>query len=191
MSDRKNLIRELESFTPFNEQEEKDRLFLLDALKIDDMFYRTNKAMHMTSSCWILDETHRNVLLCYHKIYRSWTWLGGHADGEEDLLSVALREAKEESSIHQVKPLLETPFSVEVLTVDGHEKRGEYVSSHLHLNVTYLLEANSHDLLSIKEDENLGVGWFPLDEVCQASTETWFIERVYPKLISKVKKLFF
>ena len=66
MSDRKDLIRELESFTPFNEQEEKDRLFLLDALKIDDIFYRTNKAMNMTSSCWILDETHRNVLLCYH-----------------------------------------------------------------------------------------------------------------------------
>ena len=45
-------------------------------------------------------------------------------------------------------------FSLEVLTVDGHVKRGKYVSSHLHYNVTYLMEANDQDELKIKEDEN-------------------------------------
>lgn len=44
--------------------------------------------------------------------------------------------------------LSERPFSVEVLPVDGHEKRGRYVSSHLHLNVTYLLQAEESDKLT-------------------------------------------
>ena len=79
-------------------------------------------------------------LMAYHNIYDSWAWTGGHADGEADFLKVAIREAMEETGITRVTPVTEDIFSLEVLTVDGHEKKGAYVSSHLHLNVTYLLE---------------------------------------------------
>ena len=66
--------------------------------------------------------------------------------------------------------------------MDGHEKHGEYVSSHLHLNVTYLLEADETEPLSVCEQENSGVKWFSTDEALTASTEPWFVERIYRKL---------
>ncbi len=69
------------------------------------------------------------VLMAYHNIYHSWAWTGGHADGEKDLLSVAMREAREETGIKTVTPVMDQIFSLEVLTVDGHEKKGLYVPS--------------------------------------------------------------
>ena len=81
--------------------------------------------------------------MVYHNIYDSWSWLGGTWRMERrDLLAVALREVKEEAGISYVRPVSEEIFSLESLTVDGHVKKGKYVSSHLHLNVTYLLEAD-------------------------------------------------
>ena len=78
-------------------------------------------------------------------------------------------------------------FSLEVLTVDGHEKRGEYVSSHLHLNVTYLIEADDHDPLTVCEAENSGVRWFTPEGALAASTEPWFVERIYRKLNDRLR----
>jgi len=66
------------------------------------------------------------------------------------------------------------------------EKRGEYVSSHLHLNVTYLLEADSRQPLSSKPDENKAVAWFEPDEVYTRSSEPWFVDRIYKKLNAKL-----
>jgi ADP-ribose pyrophosphatase YjhB (NUDIX family) len=124
--------------------------------------------------------------MVYHKIYDSWSWTGGHADGEEDLLSVAIREVREETGVQSVRPVSEEIYSLEILTVDGHEKRGEYVPSHLHLNVTYLLEADEHEALRICEAENSGVRWFTLDGALEASTEPWFVARIYKKLNEKL-----
>ena len=67
------------------------------------------------------------------------------------------------------------------------EKRGKYVPSHLHLNVTYLLEADEEEVLRIKPDENSGVKWFTPDETLKACSEPWMIERVYRKLINKLQ----
>lgn len=142
--------------------------------------------VHMTASAWVVNEARTKVLMVYHNIYHSWSWMGGHADGEEDLLAVALREVQEESGIRSVHPVTEKIYSLEVLTVDGHVKRGKYVSSHLHLNVTYLLEASEADSLHMKPDENSGVAWFGLKEAVEASSEPWFKERIYPKLNARL-----
>ena len=144
--------------------------------------------MHMTASAWVVNKARTKVLMVYHNIYDSWSWMGGHADGEEDLLSVALREVQEESGIRQVHPVTEDIYSLEVLTVDGHVKHGAYVSSHLHLNVTYLLEASEEESLHMKPDENSGVAWFGLEEAVKASSEPWFRERIYPKLNERLPK---
>jgi len=104
-------------------------------------------------------------------------------------LAVAIREVREEAGIAHVYPVLEEIFSLESLTVDGHIKKGKYVSSHLHLNITYLLEADPEEHLSIKEDENSGVAWFTPEEALEKSTEPWFVERVYKKLIKKTNLL--
>lgn len=129
------LLEQLERYEPYNEQEARDRALLLRALREEaDVFTRENDRMHMTASAWVTNEAHDRVLMAYHNIYDSWAWLGGHADGEEDLLAVALREVREESGVKHARPASENIFSLEVLTVDGHEKRGAYVSSHLHLS---------------------------------------------------------
>ena len=177
------LLEQLKRYEPYNEQESRDRALLLCALREEEnVFTRENDRMHMTASAWVTNEAHDRVLMAYHNIYDSWAWLGGHADGERDLLAVALREVREESGIEHVRAASEDIFSLEILTVDGHEKRGRYVSSHLHLNVTYLLIADDGDALRAKPDENSGVRWFTPEEAVAASSEPWFRERIYKKL---------
>ena len=184
------IYEEIKKYRPCNEQERRDQAVILNFLeKNEDAFLRSNLAAHMTASAWIVNPARTKTLMVYHNIYDSWSWTGGHADGETDLLSVALREAREETGIEHVRPVSGEIFSLEVLTVDGHEKRGEYVPSHLHLNVTYLLEAEESDTLHICKEENSGVAWFTLEEALKASTEPWFVERIYKKLNHKLSEL--
>lgn len=187
MDGRQQLIRELQAYCPWNEQEEKDRDILVQFLQTyEDAFDRANRLAHITASAWVVNHARDRVLMVYHNIYNSWSWTGGHADGETDLLGVALRECREETGVQNVKPVTGRIYSVEVLTVDGHEKRGEYVSSHLHMNITYLLEADENDALQICEAENSGVKWFTPEEALRASTEPWFVTRIYRKLNDKL-----
>ena len=184
---REDSIRQIENYPPFNEQEEKDKALILGWIRNNEnAFSRENTVAHITASAWVVNKDRSKVLMVYHNIYNSWSWMGGHADGETDLLAVALREVKEEAGISHVCPVSEEIFSLESLTVDGHVKKGKYVSSHLHLNVTYLLEADSEEAVSIKADENSGVAWFSPEEALKKSTEPWFVEHVYSKLIEKM-----
>lgn len=186
--DRKELISKIKKYQPFNEQEEMDKALILNWIETqENAFSRENTVAHMTASAWVVNKERNKVLMVYHNIYNSWSWLGGHADGETDLLAVAVREVKEEAGITNVRPVSDEIFSLEFLTVDGHVKKGRYVSSHLHLNVTYLLEADSEEAVSVKVDENSGVAWFTPGEALKKSTEPWFVEHVYGKLVEKMK----
>ena len=188
MITRKKLIEKIENYKPFNEQEEKDKPLILDWIRNNEnAFTRENTIAHITASAWVVNKDRSKVLMVYHNIYNSWSWLGGHADGETDLLSVALREVREEAGISNVQPVSEEIFSLEALTVDGHIKKGKYVSSHLHLNITYLVEADSDEALFVKPDENSGVAWFTPEDALKKSTEPWFVANVYSKLIEKAK----
>ena len=181
------LIEEIEKYEPFNEMEERDKELILRALRREEnVFSRENSLCHMTASAWISSPDRTKVLMAYHNIYDSWSWLGGHADGDTDLLRVALKEAEEESGLSKVKPLMQDIFSLEVLTVDGHMKKGKYVSYHLHLNVTYLLEADDREMVHAKEDENTGVRWCSPEDAVAASSEPWFREHIYSKLNEKL-----
>lgn len=184
------LTEQIKNYIPFNEQEERDKVLILQWLKENEnAFSRKNTVAHMTASAWVVNKDRTKVLMVYHNIYNSWSWLGGHADGEKDLLKVAVREVKEEAGIQNVHPVSEEIFSLESLTVDGHVKNGSYISSHLHFNVTYLLEADSEEAVSIKPDENSGVSWFAPEEALKRSTEPWFVEHVYSKLLDKIHSL--
>jgi len=180
---REELIRQIESYVPCNEQEVQDRETILAQLRTqENIFSRDNLLAHMTASAWVTDRAHRRILMAWHNIYHSWSWLGGHADGNEDLLEVARREVREESGIRDVRAITPDILSLEVLTVDGHEKRGIYVPSHLHLNVTWLFEADEREQVRVKADENSAVDWFEPDEAVAKSSEPWFRERIYSKL---------
>lgn len=183
------LIEQLEGYTPWNEQEAADKRVLLNKLRQggQEVFTREDQTAHMTASAWVVDRAHTQALMIWHNIFQSWSWLGGHADGDQDLLRVAMREVSEESGLTNIHPVSEDIYSIEILTVDGHIKKGAYVSSHLHLNVTYLLEADERESLSIKPDENSGVKWFSLEDAVAASAEPWFKAHVYSKLNEKLQ----
>lgn len=182
-----DIRKSIEAYHPCNEQEERDKAIMLALLDSQqDLFTRENQVAHMTASAWLLNRMHDKVLMIYHNIYHSWSWTGGHADGDRDLLAVAKREAMEETGVTDIRAVSEDIFSIEILTVDGHEKNGAYVPSHLHLNVTYLLEADEAEVLRVKPDENSGVRWFLLRDALGASTEPWMVERIYRKLNEKL-----
>ena len=181
------LIRAIEAYIPWNDQEARDKEETLRRLKSGEaLLDRSNTSAHMTASAWVVSPDRQKVLMAYHNLYDSWAWLGGHADGDADMLAVALKEVREESGLKNVRPLTEDIFSLEILAVAGHEKKGQFVSSHLHLNVTYLLEADPTQPVRCKEDENQAVGWFTPEGAIAASKEPWFQERVYQKLNEKL-----
>ena len=181
-----NLLRQIENYIPCNEQEARDKEQMLAFMKSNpDCLDRKNEIGHFTASVWVVDRTRKKTLMVYHNLYDSWSWIGGHADGEEDLCAVALRELSEETGVKHARLISSEIFSLETLTVDGHIKRGNYVPSHLHLNVTYLAEADEEEMLVINEAENKGVKWWTFAEALTASTELCRVEHVYKKLIEK------
>ncbi len=181
-----HFFESVKSYTPYNEQEEKDKEVFLYCTKVfDDVLTRNNEVAHITSSAFVVNRAKDKVLMIHHNIYNSWSWIGGHADGEEDLLAVAMKELREETGVINSHPITLDIFSLDILTVLGHTKRGKYVSPHLHLSVAYLIEADDNDLLIVKEDENSGVQWIPLEEINVYSTEL-HMHKVYRKLISKI-----
>ena len=184
-----NWMESIKTYNPCNEQEKKDKEIILYCIgKFKNILSRDNEIAHITSSAFVLNKTKDKVLMVYHNIYNSWSWTGGHADGEEDLLAVAIKEAKEETGVKNIYPVSSDIFSLDILTVLGHIKRGKYVSPHLHLSVAYLIEADENELLIVKADENSDVKWIPIDEVNTYSNEP-HMQKVYKKLISKIKEI--
>lgn len=183
-------LREIiEAYVPCCEQEREDKRMLLKYIDENpDILLRSNETAHLTASAWVVNPARTRVLMLYHNIYNSWSWPGGHADGEEDLLSVALREVREETGIADIHPASENVYSLEILTVNAHFKKGKYVVPHLHLNLTYLLEADDGQDVHSKPDENSAVRWFPLDEAVAASSEP-DMRVVYAKLNQKLKDI--
>ena len=185
------MLREIiEGYAPDCEQEVQDRRMMLTYLDLfpGDILTRANEIAHFSASAWVVNPRRDRVLMLYHNIYKSWAWPGGHADGEENLLGVALREVKEETGIERLRPVTEQLYSLEILTVNAHVKRGKYVVPHLHLNLTYLLEADDSQNIRSKPDENSAVRWFGLNEAVEASTEPE-MRVVYRKLNEKLAAL--
>ena len=189
MPDQKDTVRQtVYGYSPNSKREAADRRLILNYLDSGrDALTRDDPAAHFTASAWVTDPSRGSVLMAYHNIYRSWAWLGGHADGDGDLAAVAFREAVEETGIDRLRFLCEGPVSLEVLYVSAHIKNGEIVSPHLHFNLTYLFEADPLLPLKVKEDENSAVGWRTEAQI-MAETEEAQIIPVYEKLLAAMKR---
>lgn len=185
----KNLRKQIEEYITFNEQEEKDKEMMLKYIDtFEDVLTRKNKMCHFTASNWIINKDKTKVLMIYHNIYNSWAWSGGHCDGNSDLQQVALKEAKEETGLKNLKLVSNGIFGMQILTVDSHIKRGEFIPSHLHLDCCFLLEADENEKVKIKEDENSGVKWVDMKEAIKITNEEK-MKPIYKKLNEKVWKM--
>ena len=180
-------IQDIKNYIPVNEQESKDKEIIIDFInKNEDVLTRENEVAHLTSSGFIVNKNRDKVLMIHHNIYNSWGWTGGHADGDSDLLEVAIKEAKEETGITNVRPIIDDICCIDILTVKGHIKKGKYIAPHLHLSVAYVLEADETEEVKVKEDENSGVKWVDIDSVLELTDEE-HMKDVYSKLINKSK----
>lgn len=184
-----SLRNKIENYIPFNNQEEKDKLYFLKFIdKFDDVLTRKNEFGHFSASAWVLNKEKTKMLVVYHNIYKGNIYPGGHADGEEDLLSVAIREVKEETGL-TAKPIFTDIFAIQACPTKGHIKRGEYISSHTHFDVVYLLEADDKEPLVKKEDENSSVEWINIEDSFNESNID-FIRPINEKIYNKVKEIF-
>lgn len=177
--------QQLISYLPYNEQEAADQRVILTCLNtFEDVLTRNNAIAHITCSGFVVNKDRSKALMVHHNIYHSWSWTGGHADGETDFLAVALREVEEETGVKGI-PVTRDIFSLDVLTVVGHVKNGRFITPHLHLNVGYLIEADEKQPLRIAEAENSGVAWLPIDKLNEYANEE-HMKPVYNKIIEKM-----
>jgi 8-oxo-dGTP pyrophosphatase MutT (NUDIX family) len=179
-------------YEPVNEQEANDKKIILDYINHfhENILTRQNEIAHITSSGLILNKSLDKMLMIYHNIYNTWTWTGGHADGDSDMLKVALKEAKEETGISNIVPLTDDLASIDIIPVYGHIKRGRYVSAHLNLNVSYVLIADEEEKPVVNEEETSGVGWVEVDRLTEYSNEPYLIA-IYNKILNNAKSVRF
>jgi len=186
-----NFIKQIEQYQPLNEQEVADKATILMMIEkfSHTILLRDNTIAHLTASGFILNATFDKTLMIHHNIYKSWGWTGGHADGDADLLHVALKEAQEETGITSVKPLSSGIAALDILPVFSHMKREKFVNTHLHLSCAYLLIADEGETLQYNPNENSGARWIPLKEVSTHCSETHMLP-VYQKLIKKAEQIY-
>lgn len=179
----------IKDFVPSNVQETKDKEATLKYINIfDDILKRDNGIIHMTSSGFVINKSRDKVLMVHHNIFNSWSLTGGHADGDVDLLAVAMSEITEETGVKDIYLINDKIMALDILPVFGHMRKGKYITAHLHLSVVYLFQADENDPLIVKADENSAVKWIPFNEVDIYSNEP-HMKKIYNKIILKIEDL--
>ena len=179
------------NFVPSCEQEERDKEFLLKYIETyDDVLTRENTYGHLTSSAFVVNEDLSKALILHHNIFNGFIYSGGHADGEFDLYSVAVREVFEETGL-EVFPLIDNNiFAIQSLPIKGHIKKGKYVPAHIHYDILYLLVAKNIDMDKIRvlESENSQVKWCNLEDTYNEEAVEW-IRPINEKIVKKIRSI--
>lgn len=137
---------------------------------------RTLTAGHITASCWIVDEGHGYALLTHHRKLDRWLQLGGHIEDDRDILSAALREAREESGLVDIQPVDAAIFDVDAHRIPARKQEPE----HFHYDIRFLFQARRGDQLTIS-DESHDLRWFSIAEL-QAFPRDASIDRMVTKM---------
>lgn len=128
---------------------------------------RNNYYGHVTASAWVIDPTGEKALLTLHRKIGLWLQLGGHTDGDSDLLAVALREVKEESGLTNLKSVIPGVFDLDIHRIPeiGSEP------SHYHFDFRFFLQLQAYQPLIISE-ESIDLAWYTPEEILQLNTDT-------------------
>ncbi|MDR0942798.1 MAG: NUDIX hydrolase [Holosporales bacterium] len=176
----KKLLDLLENYNPTDEGEIYSKQRLLSFLKEEpNCFKRENKAGHFTGSCWLENCDGTKFLLTKHKKLGVWWKLGGHADGDPDILNVSIREAVEESGLKKIKPVSYEIFDADYLVSPAYKE----VPAHYHYDVTFLLRAYDKDEKIQISDESDDLKWFeepPLDDGSELA-RAFVLKRTFEK----------
>ena len=146
----------------------------------DGCFEKDNLPGHFTGSAWVISPDKNKILMTHHKKLNMWLQLGGHADGETDLKSVALKEAKEESGLIDFSILSEEIFDLDIHQIESMNEEPK----HLHYDVRFLLEADPNEQNLIISEESHDVRWIHLDDVLKYNSE-----ESISRMVEKTKKL--
>ena len=180
-----SLKGEIKKYIPFDEQEKNDKEYFLKFIDtFDDVLTRDNVFGHFSSSAFVVNKDRNKMVVVYHIINDGWIYPGGHADGESDLLSVAIREVEEETGL-KTKVLDNGIYAIQANSVQPHIKNGKFVSAHTHFDVIYLLEADENIPLVYREDESKGVKWISFKDAAGDDIVP-FIRPIHKKLIKKL-----
>ena len=179
------LKEQIENYEPFDYQEEKDKEYFLKFIDtFDDTLTRSNVFGHFSASAFVVNKKRNKMVVVYHIINDGWIYPGGHADGEEDLLSVAIREVEEETGL-KTKVLSDKIYAIQANSVQAHIKNNKFVPTHTHFDVIYLLEADDNIPLVYREDESKGVKWITFED-SEKDGIVSFIKPIHKKLINKL-----
>ncbi len=181
------LYNSLKEYIPLDEEERLNCNSFLQFIEAfgNHIWTRDNLVGHVTSSAWVINPDKDKVLMAYHKIYDSFGFLGGHADGDKDLLYVAQKEAMEESGIKNIKILNPNFIDICSMFVKPHIKHHHPVPSHIHFNTTFLFEATEDQPLQIAQAENSAVEWIKIKDIMEVVKED-HMKPVYARLIKKM-----
>lgn len=132
----------------------------------NDCFERTLAIGHLTGSAWILDASGNRVLLTHHRKLDRWLQPGGHADGDHDILSVAMKEAEEETGLDPLESVNEAIFDLDVHPIPARGSDPE----HLHYDVRFAIR-HSGDGAFVVSEESHDLAWVPLEQLADYTDE--------------------
>jgi 8-oxo-dGTP pyrophosphatase MutT (NUDIX family) len=146
--------------------DQRDRILAFLATH-PDALDRSCAAGHVTASALVVDAARERALLMHHRKLDKWLQMGGHADGDDDLAAVALKEAYEESGIAGLA-LANGGMPVDL---DVHEVRPPLEPPHLHLDVRFVALAPP-ECVAAGNDESHELRWVSLDELARTHAES-------------------
>lgn len=164
---RQNVLTLLEDYKPTDRVEESSRQRIIEFVKVhSDCFERSCIPGHITGSAWLINRQGSHVLLTHHGKLHMWLQLGGHCDGQSNVLDVSLREAQEESGIHAIEPVSGGIFDVDVHLIP--ERPGE--PAHFHYDISFLMRVTD-DSPYVMSDESNALQWFDQNPATFPSSE--------------------
>jgi 8-oxo-dGTP pyrophosphatase MutT (NUDIX family) len=183
------LEKAIRNYEPYDESEKIDKGTMLQVLEQykGKALCRECLIGHFTTSVFLFNKEHTKALMCYHLIDRTWTWLGGHADGIANLREVALREVSEEAGISCKLINGNKIAKLTCIPVKGHLKNGRWVPSHTHYDLAFVGEADENVKITSKPDENSGVKWIPISSLSSEVEDKWKYDNLFDRMIERYK----